>query len=301
MKLFRGLIPPMITPIAGGEVDAEGVRALVDHTVGNVDGMVVGGSCGEGPSLGRRGRSRVLGTFIEAVSGQVPVIVGVASTSIDDIRSLIEEGDRLDVAGYLVPPPFYFVNSEKGVGDFYRRVADLTDREIVIYDNPRSSKTPMTVDLLVSIVEQSPNVNHVKVTDPDIDKVSRLRECSEATLLAGSDEVMHHQILRGCDGAMTAAPQVFPRLCRSWFDAARSRQGNSGRELYDRLLPFVVELLLGPDQYPAVIKYALAHLGVIASDEVLPPLTPLDEDRRRELAVVMQIHASENHAWESRA
>ena len=170
-------------------------------------------------------------------------------------------------------------------------VAELTDREVVIYDNPRTTKTLMSADLLAEIVAQSPNINHIKVTDPDLSKISRLRGTSDAILLAGSDEVMHHQVVRGCQGAVTAAPQVFPRACRAWFDAAMN--GDQGRALYDRLLPFVIELLLGPDQYPAVVKYALFRLGVLTSDEVLSPLTPLDEQRRRELAEVLEIHAFE--------
>lgn len=297
MQRFRGLIPPMITPLTRGQVDSDGVKALVEHTVDHLDGMVVGGSCGEGPSLGREGRSRVLGAFIEALAGRIPVIAGVASTSIDAIRSLVEEGDSLGVVGYLVPPPFYFANSEDGVREFYRQVSELTNNEIMVYDNPRASKTVLSVDLLASLVDEFPNVNHIKVTDPDIDKVTRLRERSDATLLAGSDEVMHHQVLRGCEGAVTAVPQVFPVLCRAWFDAACRREGDGGRGLYDRMLPLVVELLLGPDQYPAVVKYALAHLEVIATDEVLAPLTPLNEDRRRELAVVMEM----SEVWSSSA
>ena len=294
MQLFRGLIPPMVTPIADSRVDRKGVASLVGHTVEHLDGMVVGGSCGEGPSLGWDGRTAAVGAFLEEVSGRIPVIAGVASTSTSDTQLLMKEGDRLGVAGYLVPPPFYFANSEQGVAAFYRRVASMTDREVIVYDNPRTTKTTMSVNLLASIVEQSPNINHIKVTDPDLDKVTRLRQASDATLLAGTDEVMHHQVARGCEGAVTAAPQVFPKMCRAWFDAACQRQGNTGRALYDRLLPFVVELLLGPDQYPAVIKHALFRLGVIPSDEVLSPLTPLDERRRQEVAEVLEIHALES-------
>lgn len=283
----------MVTPLSGSRVDPESVAALVAHTVDHLDGMVVGGSCGEGPSLGRAGRAEALEAFLEAVSGRIPVVAGVAGTSISEISSLVEDGDRLGVAGYLVPPPYYFANTEEAVSGFYRRVAALTDREIVVYDNPRTTKTAMSVDLLVAIVAESSNINHIKVTDTDLDKVTRLRRDDGAILLAGSDEVMHHQVARGCEGAVTAAPQVFPRACRAWFDAARGQDSKKARVLYDRLLPFVVELLLGPDQYPAVVKYALVQLGVIESDAVLVPLTPLDEQRRREVAEVLRIHAFE--------
>jgi 4-hydroxy-tetrahydrodipicolinate synthase len=291
MKRFRGLIPPVVTPIAGGEVDRVGIAALVEHTVGHLDGIVVGGSCGEGPSLGRSRRRQALLQFMNVVDGRIPVVAGVASTSLADIRELIAEGDGLGVAGYLVPPPFYFSNSPAGVSTFFAEVARTTDREVIIYDNPKTTKTVMTVELIASIVGESSNINHVKVTDPDLDKVAGLSQTCDATLLAGSDELMHHQIVRGCEGAVTAAPQVFPQACRAWFDAARDPTGETARTLYNRLLPFVIELLLGPDQYPAVVKHALFRLGVISSDEVLPPLTPLDERRRVEIGALLESYA----------
>jgi 4-hydroxy-tetrahydrodipicolinate synthase len=294
MERFTGLIPPVITPVTDGAVDPAGIAALVEHTVDNLDGYVVVGSCGEGPSLGREERDITVSAYLDAVAGRVPVIVGVAGTSLPDIEQSIGEGDRAGVSGYLVPPPFYFSNSPTGVRTFFRQVAGMTDREIMIYDNPKTTKTHLSTDLLAALVDGSPNINHVKLTDPDIDKVDMLGKNCDAVLLAGSDEVMHHQLVRGCEGAVTAAPQVFPRLCRVWFDATQKGE-SGGKSLYDRMLPFVIELLLGPDQYPAVIKRALFHLGVISSDEVLTPLTPLSSERCREIDAVMRDHDFDLH------
>jgi 4-hydroxy-tetrahydrodipicolinate synthase len=288
MERFTGLIPPVVTPLTDGAVDSAGIAALVEHTIEFLDGYVVAGSCGEGPSLGREERIVAVGSYLDAVAGRVPVIAGVAGTSLADVEQSIGEGDRLGVSGYLIPSPFYFSNSPTGVKTFFRRVAGMTDREIMIYDNPKTTKTHLSTDLLVDLVQESPNINHVKLTDPDIGKVDVLRKNCDAVLLAGSDEVMHHQLVRGCEGAVTAAPQVFPRLCRAWFDA--TQKGDDGKSYYDHMLPFVIELLLGPDQYPAVIKRALLRLGVISSDEVLTPLTPLSSARCQEIDAIMRDH-----------
>ena len=288
MERFGGLIPPMITPFRDGQVDVDGIAALVDHTVEHLDGMVVGGSCGEGPSMSRMQRAQALRTFVEAVDGRVPVIAGVSGTSLETIRELIAESERAGVAGFLVPSPFYFANSPAALRSFFHDVAASTELPMMVYDNPHTTKTTMSVDLLAAIVTDNPTINHVKVTDTELDKIPALLERCDATLLAGSDDVMHHQVLRGCAGAVTAIPEVFPRASRRWFDAARAGEGDAGRSHYDRLLPLIIELLLGPDQYPAVLKYVLARLGVLASDEILPPLTPLDEARRAEIAVVLE-------------
>lgn len=287
MDQIAGLVPPVVTPIRNGKIDEEGIAGLVEHTVATLDGMVVAGSCGEGPSLTQAERLRAVRVFLDEVNGRIPVIMGVASTSLGDIHEVMDRTRDLQLAGYLVPPPYYFTNSPGAVEGFFREAARGTDREVMVYDNPYTSGTTMSVDVLTRIVAGNSNINHIKVTDLDLDKIPVLRDRSTATLLAGSDEVMHHQVLRGCTGAVTAAPQVLPRTCRAWFDATIADGDAAGRPSYDRLLPLVVELLQGPDQYPAVIKVALAHLGVIPSHEVLPPLTPLDDRRRAEVATVL--------------
>ena len=48
------------------------------------------------------------------------------------------------------------------------------------------------------------------------------------------------------------------------------------------------EVMIGVDEYPAVIKYALFRLGVIRSDEVRLPLPVLSPLRRRILDVIIE-------------
>jgi dihydrodipicolinate synthase/N-acetylneuraminate lyase len=48
-------------------------------------------------------------------------------------------------------------------------------------------------------------------------------------------------------------------------------------------------MMIGTDEYPAVVKFALRRRGVIASDEVRPPLQPLTEVRRRILDSILPL------------
>lgn len=290
MTTFQGLLPPVITPMRAGRVDPDGIQRLVDHAGDFLDGMVVCGSCGEGPSLPLSEKQVAAEAFLAASGGRFPIILGAAGTSMAEILATIEMGAVAGVAGFLVPAPLYFRNSATGVAAFYRSLAAATDLEVLIYDNPTPTKTVLSVNDLARVVETNDNINHVKVTDNNLDKVEALLACCDVTVLAGSDEIMHHQLLRGCQGAVTAVPMVFPRTGRAWFDAAREGDEKASRMHYDRVTPFIIELLQGLDQFPAVLKFALARLGVLASDEVLPPLVPLDERRRAEVATVLDLH-----------
>jgi 4-hydroxy-tetrahydrodipicolinate synthase len=286
---FRGLFPPVITPFRQGRVDGDSIGRLVEACAPTLDGMVVAGSTGEGPSMTFTERTTTIALFSRAMGDRLRLVVGVAETSLDDIRELMRFGDEHGAVGYLVPLPFYFRHTAETVEAFFREVSGYTDREIVVYDNPYTTKTVLTVDDYARLASLRSNIRHVKITDTAIHKVDAAKARGDLILLAGSDEVMHQQVVRGCAGAITATPQVFPAESRAWFDTARAGDLAGSARLFARLLPFVNEVMIGTDDYPAVIKYALRHRGVIASDEVRAPLAPLSDVRRRILASVMPL------------
>ncbi len=286
---FRGLIPPMITPFREGRVDGDSIERLVEVCAPHLDGMVVAGSTGEGPSMTFAERTATIDRFSRAIQGRMSLIVGVAETSLENIRELMRFGDEHGALGYLVPLPFYFRHTSETIVAFFREVSGYTDREIIVYDNPYTTKTVLTVADYSFLATLRPNIRHVKITDTTLHKVDAAKARGDLLLLSGSDEVMQQQVVRGCEGAITATPQVFPAECRAWFDATRAGDLAASARLFAWLLPFINEVMIGTDDYPAVIKYALRHRGVIASDEVRAPLAPLGNVRRQILDSVMPL------------
>jgi 4-hydroxy-tetrahydrodipicolinate synthase len=286
---FRGLIPPMITPFHDGRVDGESIDRLVEACAPYLDGMVVAGSTGEGPSMTFAERTATIAHFNRAMRRRLHLIVGVAATSLEDIRDLMRFGDEHGAVGYLVPLPFYFRHTTETIVAFFREISAYTDGEIIIYDNPGATKTVLTAADYSLLAGLRPNIRHVKITDTTLSKVDAAKARGDLILLSGSDEVMRQQVVRGCEGTVTATPQVFPAVSRAWFDAARAGDLAGSARLFARLLPFINEVMIGTDEYPAVIKYALRQRGVIASDEVRGPLAPLADVRRRILSNVMPL------------
>jgi 4-hydroxy-tetrahydrodipicolinate synthase len=221
--------------------------------------------------------------------GRLHLIVGVAETSLDGIRDLMRFGDEHNAAGYLVPLPFYYRHTDESITNFFREVSGYTDREIIVYDNPYATKTVLTADDYAALAALRPNIRHVKITDTTLTKVDSAKARGDLILLSGSDDVMQQQVLRGCEGAITAVPQVFPAATRAWFEAARAGDVALACRLFPPLLPFVNEVMIGTDDYPAVTKFALRYRGVIASDEVRAPLLSLGDSRRRILDGVMAL------------
>src|SRR4249920_3574333 len=83
---FHGVFPYLVSPIdASGEVKAEVLARLCDDLIqAGIHGLTPLGSTGEFAYLSWAQRRRVVEVVIEAARGRVPVVAGVASTTIAD-------------------------------------------------------------------------------------------------------------------------------------------------------------------------------------------------------------------------
>lgn len=289
MSELRGLIPPMVTPMQDGRLDAASIKSLVDFSVPHLDGLCICSSTGEAASLALSERKDLVRAYIDAISGRVPLVVGLSDTAAPVTEEFVAFCEDQEVAAYLVPLPYYFRHTAETIHEHFSWIASLTKRPIMLYDNPYSTKTVLSTALIASLVKSVPSIEYIKLTDIDINKPQELANTTSAKLFAGSDEVMEHQIRRGCIGAVCATPQVFPTQSREWFDALVAGDAATAFRAKSAFGSFIYEVMVGVDEYPAVIKYALWKLGVIASPEVRRPLRPLSELRQQEVASSMSL------------
>ncbi len=283
MTELRGLIPPMVTPMRDGSIDEASIKSLVDFAVPHLDGLCICSSTGEAASLSLAERKQLVTAYLAAIDGRKPLVVGLSDTAAPSTEEFLSFCEELPIAAYLVPLPYYFRHTAQSIQGHFSWIAGITRRPIMLYDNPYSTKTILSPSLIASLVESVPSIEYVKLTDVDINKPPELAQAIRAKLFAGSDEVMEHQIRRGCIGAVCATPQVFPAESRTWFDALMAGDEAAAFRAKSAFAPFISEVMVGVDEYSAVVKHALWKLGVIASSEVRRPLQPLSELRQREV------------------
>ena len=86
MQEFHGVFPYLVSPIApdGSVLEAE-LRRLVDHLIASgVHGLTPLGSTGEFAYLDAAQRRRIVEIVVSQTAGRVPVVAGVAATTIAD-------------------------------------------------------------------------------------------------------------------------------------------------------------------------------------------------------------------------
>ena len=80
MEKIKGVIPPIVTPFTQtGEIDERLIEREMDYCIeAGVDGISIGGSTGEGPTLKDHELKRLIGLAKKHLRPEQPVICGCA-------------------------------------------------------------------------------------------------------------------------------------------------------------------------------------------------------------------------------
>src|SRR5258707_10774040 len=138
MADFHGVFPYLVSPVdASGQIRSEVLSRLCDDLIkAGVHGLTPLGSTGEFAYLNNAQRAAVVQTTIEAAKGRVPVVAGVASTSIADAVAQAKAYQKLGADGILAILEAYFPLKDGGGESYFRAIADACDIPALLSPNP---------------------------------------------------------------------------------------------------------------------------------------------------------------------
>lgn len=160
---LHGVFPYLVSPIgASGEVDAEVLARLCDDLIkAGVHGLTPLGSTGEFAYLSGAQRRRVVEVVVEAAAGRVPVVAGVASTTIGDAVSQAREYERLGCSGILAILEAYFPVPDEGVVAYFSAIAGVVSIPVVLYTNPMFQRSDLSIPVIERL-SHVPNIRYIK-------------------------------------------------------------------------------------------------------------------------------------------
>lgn len=160
---FRGVFPYLVSPIRpSGEVDADVLARLSDDLIGaGVHGLTPLGSTGEFAYLSWAQRRRIVEVVVAAARGRVPVVAGVASTTIADAVAQANEFERLGCSGILAILEAYFPVPDDGVYAYFKAIADAVSIPVVLYTNPNFQRSDLSLPVIERL-SRVPNIRYIK-------------------------------------------------------------------------------------------------------------------------------------------
>jgi len=283
-----------VTPFADdGTVDIPSLRSLLDHLIeGGVDGVVVLGSTGEFFSLLPEEKAAVVEAAAAHCAGKVPVIAGVGAAGTEEaVRSTRHAADS-GAAAVMVPPPFYapgFFSTVAGMLQHFATVAAAgPEIEVMLYDGGGGIDIP--IEVTQQLARDHENVTMVKLTVPVPPKIGAIRKAGDKLcVLCGNDALTLYELALGVDGVCIGVGNVLPEAVSATVHNYMAGDADEARRMfYENVLPVASAALSWTPKFVALFKFALARIGVIASDRVRLPLTPLDAEHRMEAIGALQ-------------
>jgi 4-hydroxy-tetrahydrodipicolinate synthase len=164
---FGRVLTAMVTPFGpDGSVDfsvaAELARFLVSE---GSEGLVVGGSTGEGSSLSDDEKLDLFASVAEAVT--VPVLAGSTFANTQASVALTTQVKSTGVAGVLATTPAYARPNQAGIAGHLGAIAESTSLDVMLYDVPGRTGRKIASATTIELARQHKNIVAMKDASGD--------------------------------------------------------------------------------------------------------------------------------------
>lgn len=283
---FKGLATALVTPFVDGEVDWKAFRNLVRRQVeAGVDFLVPLGSTAETPCLTDAEKVKILEIAREESNG-LPIVAGAGSNSLTaTVRNMrLLDGHGADA--YLIVVPFYNKPTQEGLYQYFKAVAEETDRQVILYNVPGRTGTNMKTETTLRLAE-IPNITAVKEASGNLAQIIDIkRQAPEGfAVLSGNDDQTLPLMACGADGVISVASNVAPEQMKALTRAVAASDLKEAIRLNNSLMPLYHACFVESNPIPA--KAALSLMG-LCRDEMRLPLLPATVGTRTLLADVLR-------------
>ena len=265
----------LITPFKNGEVDYKAFAALVDRQVeAGIDFLVPLGTTGETPCLEDDERIKVLQIAKEHSQGR-PVVVGGGTNSLQHTIRSMQMLEPYGVDAFLIVVPYYNKPTQEGQYQYFKAVAEATEKPIVLYNVPGRTGANMTAETCLRLA-QIPNIVAVKEASGNREQIEAILAGAPEgfQVLSGNDDDTLWMMKQGGAGIISVASNVAPGLLAEFTGAIRKGEMEKAEALNEKLTPLFNNCFVESNPIPA--KAAMAAMGLI-ENELRLPLVPCQQ------------------------
>ena len=269
---LKGCGTALATPFSNGKVDFEAYKRLVTRQVeAGIHFLVPLGSTAETPCLENDEKVELLRITRELCPDR-PLVVGVGTNSpaatIRNIRLLESCGPD----AWLVVVPYYNKPTQQGLYEYFKTIAEATDKPIVAYNVPGRTGTNMTAETTLRLAS-IPGIIAVKEASGKLDQIEAVAKGRPDgfKVLSGNDDQTFPIMRFGGDGVISVASNVAPELMVALVEAAAAGDFAKAEEIDKKLAPLYDACFVESNPIPA--KAALSIMGFCSAEMRLPLTT----------------------------
>lgn len=222
---------------------------------------------------------------MKAANGRVPVVAGVAATTIADAVLQAREMQRIGCDGILAILEAYFPIPDDGVYAYFKAVADAVTLPVVLYTNPNFQRSDLSLPV-IGRLSRIPNIGYIKDASSNTGRLLSIVNLVEdrMAVFAASAHIPACVMLIGGKGWMAGPACIVPKQSVELYERCRRGDWDGAMKLQRRL--WAINQAFAKYSLAACIKGGLELQGYPVGLP-LPPQPPLSaariEDVRRAL------------------
>lgn len=299
-EIFGGVVPPICTPFTPeGDIDTASLEKLLRYQIdGGVTGIFALGTTSETGALTDKQRTQVLETTIGTVAGQVPVLAGALASSTGAVIEYAQQAQELGADAVVALGPYYHKFSNDEIAAHFRAIHEAINIPIVAYNIPQMVQTVLHKDVVVELAGDG-MIAGVKDSSGDEASfrsiVANTKQYPHFSVFTGAEVTVDYAMFTGAAGVVPGLGNVDPAGYRRLYDAAMANDWDAARSEQARLTDlFTILSQATPGRVgitSGVIggyKTALREMGVIASNAMATPFTPLNDEEAGRIRAILE-------------
>lgn len=280
--MFTGSIVALVTPMDDkGQVDRASLKKLIDyHVASGTSAIVSVGTTGESATLNHDEHVDVVLQTLDLADGRIPVIAGAGANATTEAIALTERFNNTGVVGCLTVTPYYNKPMQEGLFQHFKAIAEHTDLPQILYNVPSRTGCDMLPETIARLAEIK-NIVAVKEATGNLSRVSQIQELvndDSFILLSGDDATALDFMQLGGQGVISVTANVAAREMAGLCKLAAEGDFAKARKLNQRLMALHQQLFVEANPIP--VKWACKVLGLIATDTMRLPMTPISDKAR---------------------
>jgi 1-pyrroline-4-hydroxy-2-carboxylate deaminase len=285
---WSGVFPAITTQMKkDGALDLDATARHAEALIASgINGLIFLGSLGENQSLTSEEKRQVIAAMIKAVNGRIPVLSGVAESSISEAARYVRDCEKLGLSGFMLMPPMVYKSPDPRESlHHFRAVAKSTGLPIMIYNNPISYGHDITPELFEELADQK-NFIALKESSGNTRRITDIhnRLGNRYAIFTGVDDLALECAILGIDGWVAGSGIAFPAENQYFWDLTREGRWEEAREIYRWFTP-----LLHLDTHPKFVQYiklAVQECG-LGAEWTRPPRLPLAGAERKQILQII--------------
>ncbi|MDT9587138.1 MAG: 4-hydroxy-tetrahydrodipicolinate synthase [Candidatus Arsenophonus melophagi] len=276
-NFLRGSVVAIVTPMNNkGQIDQASLKNLVNYHVKNGTTAIVSVSTtGESVTLNPKERLNVVLSTLEYADNRIPIIAGSCETATKQAIKVAKSLEKTGIVACLVATPYYNKPSQEGLYQHFKSIAEQTHLPQILYNAPSRTGCDLLPETIARLAKLD-NIVAVKEASGDLSRVNRIRNLIKSDsfiLLSGDDATALDFIQLGGQGVISVTANIAAKLMATICKLALLGKYNEANKINYRLSELHHQLFIEPNPIP--VKWACYQLGIINSNTLRLPMTPL--------------------------